>query len=197
MRKSWLAGWVLVLAGMAWGQVAAPPATQPSLSREQLAKWASDRKATNAQRVADNPDYMAIIKKVPKNLIPTKADTGPELQARMKSLRAWGVANLDGKHVRIEAFVEDGRKNAEFYLSGDPLNQYEVHPMVQGDLSAFTPGDKIIIEGTTGKGGSLLISANDWKEGDLFRTYHLLVLNATVTKAPAAPAAASQKSPPG
>lgn len=169
---------MIIFAGVvaAWGQTSAPT-TQNTVSA-----WVIQKKSESARRIADNPEFMAVIAKIPKELIPAKAAAqGDDTLSRDKKMRAWDATNIDNKLVKIRAFVEDGQ-NAEFYLPGNPLNQYEVHPKIDGGLSKFNPGDEVIIEGTTGKGGSLLVGVNPWPNGELYYNYHLLVLNAKVTR---------------
>lgn len=168
----------MVLAGMAWGQATAP-ATRKGETPEATARRLSDWKANITARTIPNPQFEAILSKVPATLLPPfdKESTDKAI-ARSKQRREWDKTNMDGKPIKVTAAVVRGT-DAEFYIPGKTLQRVEVH-VSNGALGDYQAGQLVTIEGEIGKGMiSIVIPTPDDKRG---YSHSLVIINPKVTK---------------
>jgi hypothetical protein len=156
----------IILLAVACIAATTAPATQPSTQ------------PTVSQRYAiENDSIQTTLKAVPKNLIPPQKESPTDAAARIKKVRAWGKANLEGKTITMTGYVLDKKDVVAFPSSmADVQITIGCIPLPEG----LEPGDKVSLSGTVSSGGFLvdLVSL----EGKYFTQYLLVCKNPTVTK---------------
>lgn len=189
MRNNLAFGVVLVLAGMAWGQATAP-ATRPA----QVVHMSPMADPTHFTE--KNPEVFAILSRVPKDLLPAAPGEKDDLAVRVPKLRTWDTTNIDGKKIKVTAYGT-GSGMAFYYCEEDPSIKVEL-AFSHGESHEIKFGERVVIEATAGKRGSLAASATSNHKGEPVVGFFLVVTDATITKAPAtAPATTAPSNPPG
>jgi hypothetical protein len=169
---------VMVMVGGAAGQTAA---TGPAATQTGPADW----KKEVAAKTVPNPEYEALIAKMPANLMPPAAPEADKGLARMKAVRAWDKDHADGKPIKVTVVVKNNT-DAEFYLPGEKMRHVQMRAMSSNAFGGISPGGRAVVEGTIGN-GSVLVSKGAWPDGEVIYQYGLVVMDPKVSPAPSTP----------